>query len=176
MGDIAPGTHQVKVGNELSLVFTASSTPAVNLVVNSNRDFGAMIIEATVDNATVYVDGKKYPKLVSKGPLFIQADAKQHVVRVTKNGYRADPPEMKLQLAKGDQLRAHFTLIPEPARLVVTQQIPAAGVFVDGARIGTVAHNGSFTAEIPAGNHQIEFRKDNYTAVQVQRSFEPGQR
>jgi hypothetical protein len=83
---------------------------------------------------------------------------------------------MKLQLARGNQLRAHFKLVPEPARLVVTQQLPDANVFVDGARIGAVGRNGAFTAEIPPGNHQIEFRKDNYTTAQIRRSFEPGQK
>ena len=175
LSDLAPGTHTAKIGNELSVVFNASSTPAVNLVVNSTR-VGAMVVETNVDNATVYVDGNKYPKLTSGGQVLIQADAKQHVVRVAKNGYRVEPPEMKLQLSRGDQLRARFNLMPEPAHLVVTRQLPDTSVSLDGARIGTVGRDGSFSADIAPGSHRIEFTKDNYTTAQVTRSFEGGRK
>jgi hypothetical protein len=83
---------------------------------------------------------------------------------------------MKLQLSRGDQLRARFNLVPEPAHLVVTRQLPDTSVYVDGTRIGAAGRDGSFTAEIAPGSHRVEFKKDNYTTAQIQRSFEPGQK
>jgi hypothetical protein len=174
--NVAPGTHRVKVGSEHSLVFSTGGAPAINLAVNSNRNFGALMVETSEDNATVFVDGNKYPRPTSRGQLLIPAEARQHTIRVAKDGYRADPPEIIAQLRKGDQFQARFKLIAEPARLSVSHQPVGAAVLIDGSPVGKVGSDGAFSAQVPAGDHRIEFRKDGYVTAQVQRSFEPGRR
>ena len=67
--NVSPGIHRVKVGGDRSLVFSTAQAPGINLAVNSNRNFGALVIEANEDNATVFIDGKKYSRLTSRDPL-----------------------------------------------------------------------------------------------------------
>ncbi len=172
--NVAPGTHRVKVGEDRSLVFSTGKSPGINLGVNSNRNFGALVIEANEDNATVFIDGKRYPRLTSRGQLSIPAEAKQHTIRVAKDGYKVDPPEIRAQLKKGDQFQARFNLTPEPGRLVVSRQLPGAAVLVDGSLVGAIWPDGSFSAPVTPGDHRIEFRKDGYSSATVQRSFGPG--
>jgi eukaryotic-like serine/threonine-protein kinase len=172
--NVGPGTHRVKVGEDRSLIFSTGSAPDINLIVNSNRNFGALVIEANEDNATVFIDGKKYPRLASRGQLSIPAEAKQHTIRVAKEGYRVDPPEIRAELKKGDQFEARFNLVALPARLIVSKQLPGAAVRIDGSLAGTVSPDGSFSAQVNPGDHQIEFMKDGYSSAKLQRSFGPG--
>jgi hypothetical protein len=172
--NVVPGTHRVKVGEDRSLVLSTSSAPDINLVVNSNRNFGALVIEANEENATVFIDGKRYPRLTSRGQLSIPAEAKQHRIRVAKEGYKVDPPEIRAELKKGDQFEARFNLVAQPARLIVSSQLPGAAVRIDGSLAGAVKPDGSFSAQVTPGNHQIEFMKDGYSSAKLQRSFEPG--
>ncbi len=172
--NVTPGTHRVKVGEDRNLVFSTAAAPGINLAVNSNRNFGALVVEANEDNAVVFVDGKKYSRLTSRGQLSIPAEAKQHTIRVVKEGYKVDPPEIRAQLKKGDQFQARFNLTREPARLLVSRQLPGAAVWIDGSLVGTVQPDGSLSAQVTPGAHRIEFRKDGYSTATVQRSFEPG--
>ena len=178
VSDVKPGTHRVKLsgGTEASLVFSTAGAPGINLAVNSNRNVGALIVETGQDNVAVFLDGRKYPRLTSNGRLLIPAGATEHTIRVAKAGYHAEPPEMRVQLAKGDQFQALFQLTPEPARLLISNQLPGATVSIDGSRAGTVGPDGAFSVQVPAGDHRIEFSKDGYLPADVRRSFEPGQR
>jgi hypothetical protein len=171
--NVMPGTHRVTVGEDRNLVFSTAAAPAINLAVNSNRNFGALVIEANEDNAAVFIDGKKYSRLTSRGQLSIPAEARQHTIRVAKQGYKVDPPEIRGQLKKGDQFQARFNLTPEPARLIVSRQLAGAAVWIDGSPVGAVKPDGSFSAQVTPGPHRIEFRKDGYSSATVQRSFEP---
>jgi tetratricopeptide (TPR) repeat protein len=171
---VSPGTHRVRIGDDRTLVFSATGAPGVNLVVTSDRNFGALIVDTGEDNATVYIDGNKYPRLTSHGQLLIPAEAKQHRIRVAKEGYRAEPPEIRAQLTKGDQFQARFKLVPEPARLIVSRQLAGADVLVDGSKVGTIASDGTFSAQVSPGDHRIQFSKDGLSSPQAQRSFGPG--
>jgi tetratricopeptide (TPR) repeat protein len=172
--NVGPGTHRVRIGEGRSLVFSTGKAPGINFVVNSNRNFGALVIEANVNNVNIFIDGKKYSRPTSRGQLSIPEEAKQHTIRVAKEGYRVEPPEIRAQLKKGDQFQARFHLIQEPARLLVSRQLPGAAVWIDGSIAGAVKPDGSFSAQLPPGGHRIEFRKEGYTSAMVQRSFEPG--
>ncbi len=172
--NVSPGTHRVKVGEGRTLVFSTGKAPGINLVVNSNRNFGTLVIQANEDNATVSIDGKKYARLTSSRELSIQAEAKQHTIRVAKEGYKVDPPEIHAQLKKGDQFQARFNLVAQPARLIISRQLPGSAVWIDGSLTGAVKPDGSFSAQLAPGTHRIEFRKDGYSSATVLRAFEPG--
>jgi hypothetical protein len=174
--DLTPGTHRVRVSGETegSVVFSAGGAPAITLAVNSSRNFGTLVVETGEDNTTVFLDGSKYPRLTSRGQLRIPAEAKEHTIRVFKDGYRADPPEIRAQLRKNDEFQARFKLVAEPARLVVSGQVAGATVRIDGKPAGTVGPDGAFSARVPPGDHRIEFSKDGYVTAEIRRSFSPG--
>ena len=174
--NVPPGTHHLKVGNDHSLVFTAAKAPGIDLALNSGGNLGLLVVETDEDNATVFVDGVKYPHPTSRGQLKIPTEATQHTIRVSKSGYRSEPLEIRAQVMKGDRFPARFKLTAEPARLVVSRQLVGAAVLIDGSPVGIVGPDGAFSTPVPAGDHRIEFKKDGYVAAQVQRLFEAGKR
>ena len=173
---LSPGAHRLKItgSTDAGMVFTSDGTPRLQLAVTSNRNLGTLVVETDQDNATVLVDNRTYPRLTSNGQLRIQAEAKEHVIRVEKDGFRSEPPQIRAVLAKGDQFEARFKLVAEPARLLISGQVPGATVRIDGRMAGTVSATGAFSSPVSAGEHRIAFDKQGYTTAEIRRNFEAG--
>jgi hypothetical protein len=174
---LAAGTHQLRLNSqsgERKVVFTAGGTPAIHLSVTSGRNYGTLVVDTGEDGVTVFVDDRRQSRRTSRGQLRLPVEAREHTIRVAKDGYRAEPAEFRGIVAKGDQLQARFRMSMEPARLLLTDALPGASVKIDGKAAGVVAANGSFSASVAAGDRQIELTREGFAPVSVRRSFRPG--
>jgi PEGA domain-containing protein len=171
------GTHRVHLNTESgerSMVFVAGGAPAINLALTSNRNYGTLVVVTGEDGVSVFIDGRRYSRPTARGQIRTPVEAKEHTVRVAKDGFRVDPPEFSGAVAKGGQLEARFRLTPEPARLLVTDAAPGTRVSIDGKTVGVVAPDGSFSTQVQAGKHQIEIAREGYTSSEAARDFIPG--
>ena len=62
----------------------------------------------------------------------------------------------------------------KPASLIASDQVAGASITIDGKPLGTVASDGTFSVQVPAGEHRIRFGKDGNTSAEVRRFFDPG--
>jgi hypothetical protein len=62
------------------------------------------------------------------------------------------------------------------ASVVVQQGSPGARVLVDGNEFGTVHPDGTFTADVRPGEHQIEFSKEGFFPKQISKNIEAGKK
>jgi hypothetical protein len=159
---------------ERSVLFNVGDAPAINLAVTSSRNYGTLVVETGESDVSVIIDGQRYPRQTAGGQIRMPLEAKEHVVRVAKDGYRVEPAEFRATITKGEQVRARFRLTPEPARLAVTEGIPGASVIVDGRNVGTVGADGTLSVQLPPGEHRIELTRSGYVPAEVRRTFGPG--
>lgn len=181
LNNLAPGLHELSLGDsqtQLKKVIEISAAPAVTVFFQSDQNAGTLVIVAGEENAEVYVDGNKYQRLTPRhGQLRIPAEPGEHHVRVSKPGFE-DAPEQLVQLAKGQEKKAVFKLVPVPAaaRLTFAGAVPGAQVYIDQNLAGAIAQDGGFQAvNVSPGDHAIELRKDRLHSKSVHRSFAAGQ-
>jgi hypothetical protein len=177
INSLSAGTHRLRLNNEVgerSLVFETGGAPAVNVALTSNRNYGTLVVDTGEDGVSVFIDGRRYSRTTVKGHVRTTVEAKDHIVRVAKDGFHAEPAEFRADVAKGGQLAARFRLVPEPARLLLTNGTPGVNVSVDGKVVGTVAPDGSFSAQVPPGRHQIELAREGFTTAEMHRDFSAG--
>lgn len=152
----ALSTFQDFLGRELSGAAAARRTAAEHFV----RELEARIVHLTVRvpdehrDAELLVDGRAYEP--EGGELHLRLDPGHHTVHVRKEGYR--PLFVDRDLAPGSRETVEARLVPLPARLVVSSNVPAAAVLLDGERIGQVP----FDAEVEAGRYRLEVRADGH--------------
>ncbi len=175
----AEGSHEAVVGadgDRMAVGFDVEDTPRLAMVLQTDRNVGALRITTGVDGATVYLNDRPYRRETSRGRLTVYLAPNEYRVRVEKDGYRRGA-EQTATIRKGEQARLEFVLEPEPrvARLRITDGVAGARVFVDGESAGTIDSRGSFTrAGLEPGSHLIEIQAEGYQPVSVRRSFEEG--
>jgi eukaryotic-like serine/threonine-protein kinase len=177
IASLTAGTHRLRLtgeSGERSVVFAAGEAPAIHLVLTSNRNYGTLVVETGEDGVSVFIDGQRNTRTTARGQMSMPVEAKEHTVRVAKDGFRADPPEFRATVTKGSQLQARFRLIPLLARLLVTSGAPGARISIDGNAVGSVAPDGSFSTQVPPGKHRIQFAHEGFGASEILRDFSPG--
>jgi len=177
IGSLSAGTHRLRLNSESgerSLVFVAGGAPAINFALTSNRNYGTLVVDTGEDGAAVFIDGQRYSRTTVRGQISTPVEAKEHSVRVAKDGFRAEPGEVRAMVTKGGQLHARFRLTPEPARLLVSDGTPGTSVSIDARTVGTVASDGSFSIQVPPGKHQIELAHEGFARSQTARDFSGG--
>jgi serine/threonine-protein kinase len=177
ISSLSAGTHRLNLNSqsgERSMVFLVGGVPSINLALTSNRNYGTLVVDAGEDGVSVFIDGQRYSRTTVRGQIRTPVEAKEHTVRVAKNGFRAEPAEFRASVAKGGQVEARFRLTREPARLLITDGAPGASVSVDGRTVGTVAPDGSFSTEVPPGKHQIAFAHEGFSPSEISRDFSAG--
>jgi hypothetical protein len=125
----------------------------------------------------VFVDGKKYRSQTSRGgQLRIQRAPKEYHIRVAKQGFQ-EAPEQTVAIAKGDEKKLVFKLVPLPTTAHLTLHgTPGAEVFVDQSAVGTILADGTFQVQnLSPGEHAIELRKDRQSSRPIRRAFVAGQ-
>jgi hypothetical protein len=177
IGSLSAGTHRLRLNSESggrSLVFVVGGAPAISLALTSNRNYGTLVVDTGEDGAAVFIDGQRYSRTTASGQVRTPVEAKEHTVRVAKDGFRVEPAEFRGAVAKGGQLQARFRLTPEPARLLVTNGAPGTTVSIDGRVVGTVTPDGSLSTQVPPGKHKIEFAREGFTPSEISRDFGAG--
>ena len=177
---LASGTHDLDVGtgnDEKKISFQLSATPSLMVFLSADRDVGNLLVVAGQDGATVLLNGKPYPRLTRHGQLVIANLApKQYAVSVAKDGFEQAPAQ-NVDILKGQASKLIFALQPAPsaASLVIAGALPQTDVLLDGASLGAVQQDGSFTASnIKPGAHTIGLRREQFKPKDLQRQFAAG--
>ena len=177
---LASGTHDLDVGtgnDEKKISFQLSATPSLMVFLSADRDVGNLLVVAGQDGATVLLNGKPYPRLTRHGQLVIaNLPPKQYAVSVVKDGFQPAPAQ-NVDILKGQASKLIFELQPAPsaASLVIAGAIPQTDVLLDGASLGAVQQDGSFTASnIKPGAHTIGLRRDQFKPKDLQKQFAAG--
>lgn len=179
--NLAPGTHEIAAGQgvtQVKKIVEISPAPTLTAFLQSDRNIGTLVILAGEDGVDVFIDGRRYRRQTARGgQLRIPREPKQYRIRVAKSGFQ-DVPEQVVNLAKGEEKRVTFKLVPLPttAHLAFRGAAPGAQVFLDGSLIGTVGPDGGFQAgSVPPGEHTIELRSGSMRSRPVRKSFTAGQ-
>lgn len=178
---LTPGPHDLVVTSgkiQLKKVIEGTPAPVLTAFVQSDPNRGTLLILAGEDGASVYLDGRKYPRQTSRGgQLRISAAPKAYKVRIEKAGFQ-EVPEQTIQLAKGDEKKVVFQMTARPTsgRLALQGAVPGAQVFIDGALAGVVQNDGTFQLQtVNPGERTIELRRDRARSRAVRKTFAAGQ-
>ena len=177
--DFHPGVNEIAVGegkDRRTLSESFGPAPMVTAFLKSDVNIGTLIISTAEDNVRVLMNGQEYPRKTQRGQLRIQTLGSVSV-RVAKEGFELTPPQTA-EVKKGSEVRLEFKLQPQPqvAILQIRGATPGADVLLDQKSLGSVADDGSFTANsVPPGDHMIELRKEQYLPRRIQRQFAVGQ-
>jgi len=178
--NLSPGTHEIAVlsgQTQVKRVIQMSAAPELSAFFQSDQNIGTIVVLAGEDGVDVFVDGKKARNQTSRGgQLRLQRAPKEYHIRVAKPGFQ-DVPEQTVQIAKGDEKKLVFTLVPLPTTAHLTLQgTPGAEVLVDREVVGTVLADGTFqVSSLSPGEHSIELRKGRQSSRPIRRSFIAGQ-
>jgi hypothetical protein len=149
--------------------------PTLTAFFKSDQNVGNLTVVTGEEDTRVFVNGKEYPRRTQKGQIRIPTLG-QVTVRVLKDGF--DPsPQQTAEVKKGGEVRMEFKL--KPAVILISLQIrggtPGAEVLIDQRLSGLIGADGSFNSSVPAGDHTIDIRHDQYTTKHLQRTFRAGQ-
>ena len=179
LNDCTPGAHTLALGEgnsqrEVLLEVGAAPTLTVHLFSTADRNVGTLVVLTGEDDVKVFVDGKEQRPATKRGQWRLpNLTPRAYAVRVVKEGY-LEEAEQRIQVRKGEDARATFTLRAFPS--LVLQGAPAgAQVVLDRNVLGTVAPDGAFSAKVTPGPHTIELRKDQYRPRRIQKDFAPGE-
>lgn len=179
LANLTPGTHELTVGEGRDLrkfLLEVSPSPSLTAYLQSDRNVGTLVVVATEDSATVFLDGQRYPSQTRRGQLRITRAPKHYRVKIAKEGF-LDEPEQTVEVRKGEEVRVAFKLRPAPrlASLAIRGATPGAEVLVDQISLGAVGADGAFrSSSISPGEHVVELRKERHRPAQVQRVFPVG--
>jgi hypothetical protein len=153
--------------------FWASFTRPSNLITS-----GSLMINAGEAGTVVYINNRQYGHTDRDGALRVPVlPPGSYQVRVEKAGYQPVSEPAEIQADKETQLLVRLQKqVVLSASMVIQQGVPGARVLVDGNEVGTVRPDGTFSADVRPGDHQVEVAKDGYFSKQVSKNFEAGKK
>ncbi len=173
---LAPGPHEVVLdapsGAHQKIAFDSGPSSRLLASFSTDGEVGVLRIVAD-DGATVYLNGEKYRRTTSNGRLLVYLTPKQYTVRVEKEAF-ATPPEQVATLKLGEETKLEFKLLPARASLSVRNSVPGTEVWLDGARLGAVRPDGSFSSDVDPGKHVVLLKSEYYKPIQAERLFAVG--
>ena len=178
--NLTPGTHEIAIVSgqtQLKRVVEVGKAPELSAFFQSDQNIGTIVVLAGEDGADVFVDGKKYRNQTSRGgQLRIPRPPKEYHIKVAKQGFQ-DVPEQTVQIAKGEEKKLVFQLVPLPTTARLTLHCtPEAEVLIDQSAAGTVGADGAFqVSNLSPGEHTIELRKQRQRSQPIRRAFVAGQ-
>ena len=179
LANLAPGTHELSVGEGPALkkfILEVAPAPSLTAYLQSDRNVGTLVVVTNEDNATVFLDGQKYPSPTRRGQLRITRPPRRYRVKVAKEGF-LEEPEREVEVRKGEEVKVAFQLRPAPklAALSIRGATPGAEVLLDQVALGTVGSDGTFhSSSINPGEHIVELRRERFKPVQIHRIFPAG--
>jgi serine/threonine protein kinase/cytochrome c-type biogenesis protein CcmH/NrfG len=178
--NLTPGTHELTVASgqtQVKRVIDVGAAPELSAFFQSDQNVGTIVVVTGEDGVDVYVDGRKYRHQTSRGgQLRIQRTPKEYHIRVAKQGFE-EVPEQTIQIAKGEEKRLVFQMVPLPTTARLTLRgTPGAEVLIDQNPAGTLLPDGTFQiSNLSPGEHVIELRKDRQRSRPIRRTFTAGQ-
>jgi serine/threonine-protein kinase len=168
--EIADGNKSQRV------LLDRTSGPTLDVRLMSDRSTGTLLVEATVQDATVFLNGEEQRRALENGRWMADLEPKEYAVRLEAEGYEGTP-EQTLRIGKGQTRKLHFELRPRvvmPA-LAISGGTAGAEVLLDGKRVGFVSAAGAFHMEVSPEEHTIELRKEYHEPHALKRTFVAGQ-
>ncbi len=178
--ELSAGTHDLAFGSgsdRKTVSFETNSVPGLMTFISTDRNIGSLLVRTGEDGVTVTINGKTLPQLTNRGQLVLtNLVPRQYQITVAKPGFQPVPART-VNVEKGAEAKVAFTLRPiTTATLAISGGPPAARVLVDGTAQGTVRPDGTLSiANLPAGQHTIELRRDGFEPKQLTRDFAAGQ-
>ncbi len=177
---IAAGEHELTLGegsDQRKFVVGFGPAPVLTAFLKLDLNAGTLVVVTGEDDVKVFLNGKEYRRTTKRGQLRILLGVRRYAVRVAKDGFLAEA-EQSVEIAKGEETKLEFKLRPVPmaALLHVRGAAPGAQVLLDGAALGTVQTDGTFSASsISPGDHTIELRRERFAPRRMQRQFRAGE-
>lgn len=139
-------------------------------ITEDGQDTGTIFVSANEAGATIFLDKTPTPFVTPDTLKNIAVG--RHLIRIFKDGYRAEPESIVVNVEKNKLALAQFTLsaILNQARIVVSSQPGNAEIFIAGETTGKLTPD---TLIVPAGqNLPVSLKKNGYQlftfpAVQV---------
>jgi hypothetical protein len=192
---LKPGPHEVELakdgyqskelhidiagGKELALNDTALTPVPVSpdhLIPKPGHPNGSLIIETGNKDVSVYIDGVKQNN-ARRGTLRVSLPPVEHEIRAERPGYVTRSARTLVSSNgenKIDMRLERETAAPPHGRLSIHGATPGAQILVDGQKNGAVGADGTFSADVPGGDHQISLMTDSQKTDAIARHFAQG--
>ena len=174
-GLLLAGLGSVRIG-EQSFDFQPTESPTFAATITTDRNIGALRIDAGVDDAAIFLNGKRYRRTTSRDGLTLYLSPRTYTVRIEKAGFEP-APEQTADVAKGGRSRLSFELAPEPqaASLAITGSAPGAEVLIDGQPAGVIAADGSLIVNgLEPGQHEVTIRGETHRPRTIKQDLASG--
>ena len=161
---------------EQSFDFQPTPSPTLAVTLTSDRNLGALRIDAGIDDAAIFLNGKRYRRTTRRGGLTLYLYPRVYTVRIEKAGFEA-APEQTAEVTKGGRSRLAFELTPEPqaASLMIAGSAPGAEVLVDGRPAGVIGPDGSLRLSgLEPGPHEVTIRSKTHRPKTLNQTLDSG--
>lgn len=179
--NVQPGDRELELNDgkdERKLVVSVTPSPVLTMWVNEDTTGGGLVVMTGEDGATVFLDGKPYPRKTKRGRLWIpNLPPKEYKIRVVKQGFQ-DAPEQTAEVKKGAEVRREFKLqaIPRIAVLHIKGATAGADVFIDKEHVGKIEADGTFSySNVAPGEHTVELKLEQHVPKTMKLTFRPAE-
>jgi serine/threonine protein kinase len=154
------------------------NAPSIYIGLNAEKNIAYLTFQCTnVPWARLIVDGTERKPMKPGKWRLMGLPPGPHSILVEADGFESY--SQQVQLTKGSTLPLNVELkqkVITTSKLVIENGTPGAQVFVDGAEKSTLDASGSAAIEVPAGEHRISFRKQDFeNSPEITRTFIGGQ-
>jgi Flp pilus assembly protein TadD len=175
---LAPTVPSNTASGNIPPAAVPDSTPPVASVPNG----GTLVLVVGQDGARVALNGKLLRQVTQGGQLRLpNLEPKDYAVQISKAGFQ-DPPQQKIQIRQGEEVRLIFSLQPQPkpqpslASLTIQGGAPGTIVLIDQAQAGTIQADGTLSVStLSPGDHTVELRRERFKPRQMKKQFVAGQ-
>jgi serine/threonine-protein kinase len=176
VGDVTPegldlpklsaANHVVELGegkNVRKKVIDIGPARVLTAIIDSDPNTGTLVVEANQEDADIIIlaGNKEVRRGQTKNGRYRRSlEAKTYTVRASKEGYDADPPELQVDIQKGEDSRVAFKFQQRIGTASVSlRSNPGAELFLDNKQLGTVPAEGVFNPPgVAPGKHTVEAR------------------
>jgi hypothetical protein len=177
--NVTAGDHDLTIGegpDAKKMVLPFGPAPALTAFVKSDVNSGTLVVVTGEDDATVFVNDKEQKRKTQRGQLRILALG-DVAVHIEKDGFQP-VAEQRATIAKGEEKRMEFKLVPLPqvAALQVHGAAPGTEVFMGDRRLGVIGADGSLSAgNLAPGDHVVELRREGFANKRILKTFKAGE-
>jgi hypothetical protein len=183
LSGLTRGTHQLTIEDgssprTVALNLTGAPGSYAYVMPKADSEGGIVVVTANEDNASISVNGYPHPYKTRNGMarLMIGKPGK-YTIKIARDGYEVTPPQVEVEVVKGQEVKAAFTLkaVVKMAKLALSGVAAGAQVVVDGNPGGTVNPDGTYLMDITPGQHTVELHRGTLKSKPVSRGFTAGE-
>jgi len=168
--ELTAASHEVELGegkNARKKVIEIGPARLLTAIIDSDPNTGTLAVEADQEGADIVIlAGNKEVRRgqVKNGRLRRSRAAKTYTVRAFKEGFDADPPELQVEIQKGEDSRVAFKFQPRIGTASVSlRSNPGADLSLDDKPLGTATPDGAYNLpHLTAGKHTFEAHQKGF--------------